>query len=101
MNEMRETLIEKIKYIPDDKLYEAINFIDFLTEKKTQGILLSLSGSLSGMPVSSEEIDKELYGEMSGGAGDYTKMRREYFQNLTVKDILDDMRSEGFIDVSQ
>lgn len=64
MNEVRETLIERIKYIPDDKLYEAINSIDLLTEKKTQGTLLFLSGSLSGMPVSSEETDKELYGEM-------------------------------------
>ncbi|OQX22468.1 MAG: hypothetical protein BWK80_30395 [Desulfobacteraceae bacterium IS3] len=64
MDEMRETLIEKIKYIPDDRLYEVINFIDLLTEKKTQGILLSLSGSLSGMSVSSEEADTELYGEM-------------------------------------
>ncbi len=36
--------------------------------------------------------------EYSEGEGDYTKMRREYFQNLTVKDILDDMRAEGFID---
>jgi hypothetical protein len=35
---------------------------------------------------------------LNTAAGDYTKMRREYFQNLTVKDILDDMRSEGFID---
>jgi len=64
MNEVRETLIEKIKYLPDNKLFELINFIDILTVKKTQGILLSLSGSLSGMPVSSEEIDQELYGDI-------------------------------------
>jgi hypothetical protein len=36
--------------------------------------------------------------EYSGGEGNYTKMRREYFKNLTVKDILHDMRSGGFID---
>ncbi len=35
--------------------------------------------------------------EYSKGEGDYTKTRREYFQNLTVKGIIDDMRSQGFI----
>jgi hypothetical protein len=44
MNEVRETLLEKIKYIPDNNLFELLNFIDVLTVKKTQGILLSLSG---------------------------------------------------------
>jgi hypothetical protein len=63
MNEVRETLIEKIKYLPDNKIYELINFIDILTVKKPQGILLSLSGSLSDIPISSEEIDWELYGD--------------------------------------
>ncbi len=60
MNEVREALIEKIKYLPDNKLSELINLIDVLTVKKTQGILLSLSG----MPVSSEETDQELYGDI-------------------------------------
>jgi hypothetical protein len=64
MNEVRETLIEKIKYVPDNKLFELLNFIDILTGEKTQRVFLSLSGSLSGMPVSSEETDKELYGDM-------------------------------------
>jgi len=35
--------------------------------------------------------------EYSKGKGDYTKTRREYCQNLTVKGIIDDMRSQGFI----
>jgi|GEM_PF-4639689 len=35
-----------------------------MTTQKTQGILLSLSGSLSGKPVSSQETDQELYGDM-------------------------------------
>lgn len=64
MNEVRETLIEKIKRLPDNKLYELIDFIDILAVKKPQRVLLSLSGSISAMPVSSEEIDRELYGDM-------------------------------------
>ncbi len=35
--------------------------------------------------------------EYSKGDGDYTEMRKEYFKDLSVKDILDDMRSQGFI----
>jgi len=35
--------------------------------------------------------------EYSKGEGNYTQMRKLYFQDLTVKNILDDMRSKGFI----
>lgn len=35
--------------------------------------------------------------EYSKGEGDYTKMRRTYFQDLSVKEIIDDMRSEGYV----
>jgi len=35
--------------------------------------------------------------EYSKGEGDYTQTRKLYFQDLTVKSILEDMRSKGFI----
>lgn len=35
--------------------------------------------------------------EYNQGEGDYTKIRKEIFQKLTVKDIVDDMKNEKFI----
>ncbi len=35
--------------------------------------------------------------EYNQGEGDYTKERKEMFQKLTVKDIVDDMKKEKFI----
>jgi len=67
MNGYREILAEKIKYLPDDKVGELIHLIDFFvkeTDTEKKGILLSLSGSLSGSPVSSEDMDRQLYGDM-------------------------------------
>jgi len=62
MNGHREILAEKIKYLPDDKIGELLHLIDFFIKKsdpEKKGILLSLSGSLSGSPVSSEDMDRQ------------------------------------------
>ncbi len=67
MNGYREILAEKIKYVPDDKIGELLHLIDFFIKKsdpEKKGILLSLSGYLSGSPVSSEDMDRQLYGDM-------------------------------------
>ena len=66
MDELRENLIKKITCLPDDKIQALASFMKSLDKEKTnekKEIFLSLSGSLSGEPLSSENMDAQLYGE--------------------------------------
>ena len=63
----QQALVDKILTLPPDKL-DAVNlFVDQLlnpstVEDEADSPLLSIAGSLSGEPLSSDEIEAELYG---------------------------------------
>lgn len=63
--EFKEKILEKIVELPDDKLKEVLDFIDFLRskKKKCEDPILKVAGCLSGSALSAEEIEKALYGE--------------------------------------
>ncbi len=62
--EFKEKILEKIVELPEDKLKEVLDFIDFLSKKKKcEDPILKVAGCLSGSALSAEEIEKELYGE--------------------------------------
>ena len=61
---LKNELIVKIRDLPDYRVREVLDFVDFLSDrmKVMEDSLLNISGCLSGKPMTSEEIDKELYG---------------------------------------
>ena len=63
-DKLKNELIVKIKDLPDYRVSEVLDFVDFLSNrmKVMEDPLLNISGCLSGKPVTSEEIEKELYG---------------------------------------
>ena len=68
---LKQQLFEKITNLPDSKLQEVLDFVEFLSIRERQvgaseDPLLRILGSLSGAPISAEEIEQELYGRDSG-----------------------------------
>lgn len=63
-DKLKNELIVKIKNLPDYRVREVLDFVDFLSDRMRvmEDPLLNISGCLSGKPMTSEEIDKELYG---------------------------------------
>ena len=63
-DKLKNELIVKIKDLPDYRVREVLDFVDFLSDRMRvmEDPLLNISGCLSGKPMASEEIDKELYG---------------------------------------
>ena len=63
-DKLKNELIVKIKDLPDYMVREVLDFVDFLSDRMRvmEDPLLNISGCLSGKPMASEEIDKELYG---------------------------------------
>ncbi len=63
-DKLKNELIVKIKDLPDYRVREVLDFVDFLSDRMRvmEDPLLNISGCLSGKPMTSEEIDKELYG---------------------------------------
>jgi len=63
-NIFRENLIEKISGLPEDRLQEVLDFVDFLKSRKqeVENPILNVAGCLSGRPLSGGEIEEELYG---------------------------------------
>ena len=61
---LKNELIVKIRDLPDYRVREVLDFVDFLSDRMRvmEDPLLNISGCLSGKPMTSEEIDKELYG---------------------------------------
>ena len=61
---LKNELIVKIRDLPDYRVREVLDFVDFLSDrmKVMEDSFLNISGCLSGKPMTSEEIDKELYG---------------------------------------
>lgn len=64
MNALKETIIEKLDSLPDSTLRQVMDYLTFLTRqgKGREPSLLSVAGGLSGTPMSSAEIERELYG---------------------------------------
>ena len=62
---LRQKLLEKATALPEDRLREVLDFIDFLRtrEKGDRNSVLEVAGCLSGRPLSAAEIEEELYGE--------------------------------------
>ena len=69
--ELKQQLFEKITSLPDSRLQEVLDFVEFLSIREHQvedseDPLLRLLGSLSGAPIAAEEIEQELYRKGSG-----------------------------------
>ena len=64
MNALKETIIEKLDSLPEPTLRQVMDYLTFLTWRDAgeESWLLSVAGGLSGTPVSSAEIEQELYG---------------------------------------
>lgn len=62
---LRQKLLEKVTDLPEARLQEVLDFVDFLrTREKGDGdSILEVAGCLSGNPLSAAEIEEELYGE--------------------------------------
>ena len=61
---VKENLLEKISDLPEAKLKEVLDFVDFLRSRKSEveDPILKVAGCLSGTPLSGSEIEEELYG---------------------------------------
>jgi len=61
----KEKILEKITDLPEYKLKEVLDFIDFLKSKReeSEDPILRVAGCLSGSALSAEEIEEELYGK--------------------------------------
>lgn len=61
---VKENLLEKISDLPEAKLQEVLDFVDFLRSRKAEveDPILNVAGCLSGAPLSGSEIEEELYG---------------------------------------
>jgi len=62
---LKQKLLERITDLPQSRLQEVLDFIDFLRTREHQDDdpILRVVGSLSGDPLSAEEIEQELYGK--------------------------------------
>jgi hypothetical protein len=61
---LRRRLAEKLAALEEPRLQEVLDFVDFLIMKERGGEdqVLNVIGCLSGEPMSSGEIERELYG---------------------------------------
>jgi hypothetical protein len=64
---LKEKLLVRLDNLRESQLQVVLDFVDFLKfrEKSGEDPILRGAGSLSGSPLSAEEIEKELYGEES------------------------------------
>jgi len=62
---LKQKLLEKITELPEARLQEVLDFVDFLKSRKqrVEDPILHVSGCLSGRPLSAREIEEELYGK--------------------------------------
>ena len=59
-------IVERITDLPDYRLKEILDFIEFLRSKKeeTEDPVLSVAGCLSGKSLTAKEVEEDLYGNM-------------------------------------
>ncbi|MCD6468887.1 MAG: DUF2281 domain-containing protein [Thermoplasmata archaeon] len=62
---LRQKLLEKVADLPEVRLQEILDFVDFLRarERENEDSILKVAGCLTGSPLSAEQIEEELYGE--------------------------------------
>ena len=69
MVSLKERIVQKLQNLPENRLREVLDFVEFLSWKgASQGQsdpLLSVVGTLSGKMPSNNEIEQELYGDHS------------------------------------
>lgn len=60
---LKQKLLEKAADLSEIRLQEVLDFVDFLRARDTDGEdpILRVVGCLSGTPLSTEEIEAELY----------------------------------------
>ena len=65
MATLRETILKTMDYLPEPKLREVLNFVEFITWRNTERDepLLSIAGTLSARTLSAKQIEDELYGD--------------------------------------
>lgn len=61
---VRQKLFDKLSDLPENRLQEVLDFVDFLRsqERNREDPILKVAGCLSGSPLSAEEVEEELYG---------------------------------------
>ena len=66
-NATAEILLEKIRELPQTRILEVIDFVDFLRSRsqKDDDPILDVIGCLSGKSLSTPELEEELYGRDS------------------------------------
>jgi hypothetical protein len=66
MSALKETIIEKLDGLPEPALRRVMDYLMLLTRQGngngSEPSLLSVAGGLSGTAMSSDEIERELYG---------------------------------------
>lgn len=70
MDSLKEKIEEKLAILPTADLYEVLDFVDTLAKRQSQQSsppsseqpLLAIAGILAAEPLTSEEIERELYG---------------------------------------
>lgn len=79
---LKDDVINKIKELPEYRLREVLDFVEFLSWRESSNgqshaeidpeddPILKLAGTLSFPPLSNDEIDRELYGEFLLKEGD-------------------------------
>ena len=62
---LRQKLLEKVADLPEVRLQEILDFVDFLRarERENEDSILKVAGCLTGSPLSAKQIEEELYGE--------------------------------------
>ncbi len=62
---LKKQLLEKVTDLPEARLQEVLDFVDFLRlrEQSSGDAILQVAGCLSGPPLSAVDIEDELYGE--------------------------------------
>ena len=68
---LKQKVLVGLERLPRPKLLEVLDFVDFLEARSRSAVqksdaedpILRVAGSLSGKPLSADQIEKELYGE--------------------------------------
>ena len=65
MSALKETIIEELDSLPEPALRQVMDYLRLLARQGNgqEPALLSVAGGLSGLPMSAEEIERELYGK--------------------------------------
>ena len=67
VNDTAEILMGKIRELPQTRVLEVIDFVDFLRSRsqKDDDPILDVIGCLSGKSLSTQELEEDLYGKES------------------------------------